>query len=83
MTLPPIFVLSGPRRGSTLLRYILDTQNASSLHLSGVIGGRGFYPGAWHGLASLVAITTGCEIPVAANAVTLVVSAAVWPIGMS
>jgi len=27
MTLPPIFILSGPRRGSTLLRYILDTHS--------------------------------------------------------
>ncbi len=65
------------------LRYVLETGNASSLHISGVIGASGFYPAAWHGLASLVAIGTGCEIPVAANAVALVVSAAVWPIGIA
>jgi hypothetical protein len=65
------------------LRYILETSNASSMHVSGVIGATGFYPAAWHGMASLVVLATGCEVPVAANATALVVSAAVWPVGMA
>jgi hypothetical protein len=65
------------------LRYILETANGSSMHISGVIGATGFYPAAWHDLASLVAIATGCSIPVAANAVALMVSAAVWPLGLA
>ncbi|MBN9154201.1 MAG: hypothetical protein J0J05_09470 [Microbacterium sp.] len=65
------------------LRYILDTGSASSLHVSGVIGGSGFYPAAWHGLASLVAMISGCQIPVAANMITLVIVGAVWPVGMA
>lgn len=65
------------------LRYILESGSASSLHISGVIGGTGFYPAAWHAFASLVALMTGCAIPVAANMTSLVVSAVIWPIGIA
>lgn len=65
------------------LRYILDTGNASSMHISGFLGADTFYPAAWHGLASLVILTAGCSIPVAANVTTLVISAGVWPVGLA
>ncbi|WP_169581691.1 MULTISPECIES: DUF6541 family protein [Microbacterium] len=65
------------------IRYILDTGSASSLQMSGVVGGRGFYPSAWHALASMAAMTSGAAIPVAANMVTLVIVALVWPLGIA
>jgi hypothetical protein len=65
------------------IRFIEETSNASSLHVSGVVGGRGFYPSAWHGLASLVALSTGVAPPVAANVVSLVIAAVVWPLGIA
>lgn len=65
------------------LRYILDTGNASSMHISGFLGADTFYPAAWHALASLLILVTGCTIPVAANLTTLVISAAVWPVGIA
>jgi hypothetical protein len=65
------------------IRYILETSNASSMHVSGVVGGRGFYPSAWHGLASLVTLATGASTPIAANLVSLVIAAAVWPLGIA
>lgn len=64
-------------------RYAVETGNASSFQL-GVIGntaaGHGFYPGAWH---SVVALSTTGSVVVAANAVTLVMSALVWPLGLA
>ena len=65
------------------LRWVQETANASSFNISGVVGGRGFYPGAWHGLASLVASATGCDIPVAANAVSWVIAVVVWTLGVT
>ena len=65
------------------VRYILDTGNASSLHVSGVIGGQGFYPGAWHAVVSAVVAITGAPIPLAANAFTLVIGAVIWPLGLA
>ena len=64
------------------IRYILETESASSMQVSAVIGGRGFYPAAWHGLVSLVALA-GAEIAVAANAMSLVIAAAIWPVGIA
>lgn len=65
------------------LRWVLETGSASSLELSGVVGGRTFYPAAWHALASLTAELSGAEIPVAANMVAIAVAAAVWPVGIA
>ncbi|KQX06379.1 MULTISPECIES: DUF6541 family protein [unclassified Leifsonia] len=61
------------------VRYILDTGNASSLSLTGVISSGGAYPAAWHDLVSLVAMTPGISIPLAANMINVVVAAVVWP----
>lgn len=65
------------------IRFILDTADASSLHVSAVIGGSGFYPAAWHAVVSTVVAITGSEIAVAANAFTLVIGAVIWPLGLA
>lgn len=65
------------------IRYIFDTSNASSLHVNSVIGGESFYPAAWHGVTSLVALTTGASIPASANILTVVIAALVWPLGIT
>ncbi|MBY6060656.1 DUF6541 family protein [Microbacterium esteraromaticum] len=65
------------------VRYILETDNASSLHVNSVIGGRGFYPAAWHAVVSMIVLLTGAEITTAANMLTLVIAAMIWPLGIA
>jgi hypothetical protein len=66
------------------IAYILDNHNASSLTLT-TLGNpgmpTGFYPAAWHDVASLVVLTTGTSIPVAANLLTAALAVVVWPLG--
>ncbi|MFC4854715.1 DUF6541 family protein [Actinophytocola glycyrrhizae] len=65
------------------LAYIEDSHQASSLTIatfgnadvSGV-----FYPAAWHDLASLIMMSTGAGIPVAANIVSAVAAVLLWPL---
>jgi hypothetical protein len=62
------------------LRWILDSGVASTLTL-GALGGHsphGFYPAAWHDMASLVALSSGAPITVAANMTAGVISVAGW-----
>ena len=65
------------------LAYIEDSHHASSLTLS-TLGNPEvpgvFYPAAWHDLGSLVMMSTGSSIPVAANLVTVVATIVVWPL---
>ncbi|WP_243226999.1 DUF6541 family protein [Microbacterium sp. CIAB417] len=66
------------------VRYVLDTANASSLHLglmTSPSGSLAFYPAAWHGVVALIVQLTGVTIPVATNAMIIVVAAGVWPVG--
>jgi len=65
------------------VRYVLETADASSLHVNSVIGGRSFYPAAWHALSSLVVLAAGTEITIAANMFTVVIAAAIWPVGIA
>ncbi|WP_404439279.1 DUF6541 family protein [Microbacterium aerolatum] len=65
------------------VRFILETADASSLHVSAVVGGGSFYPAAWHALSSLVVMATGSSIPIAANMLTLVIGGIVWPLGIT
>lgn len=65
------------------VRFILETADASSLHVNGVIGGSSFYPAAWHALVSLVVGMTGTSIPIAANMLTIVIGALIWPFGVA
>jgi len=70
--------------------YILDSGNASSMTMNGlgapdvadsVSGLLGlFYPAAWHDLTSLVVLTTGADIPVATNMMSIGVALLVWPL---
>lgn len=62
------------------LRWIDMTGSASSFDVSGLVGGS-FYPSAWHALASLVAVDIEA-IPVAANVLSLVIAAVVWPLAV-
>ncbi|MCU1679523.1 MAG: putative rane protein [Amycolatopsis sp.] len=65
------------------IAYIIDSRQASSLTLTtlGTPGmPPGFYPGAWHDVASLVVLATGTSIPVAANLLTGVLAVVVWPL---
>ncbi|MFD5866067.1 DUF6541 family protein [Agromyces sp. NPDC127015] len=66
------------------IRYILDTGSASSFDIQGLVlpeGQRPFYPAGWHAVASLVASSGIASIPVAVNAVSVVIAALVWPAG--
>lgn len=65
------------------LEWILQTQNASSLSLPGVVDASGFYPGAWHAIASATALISGVSLPTAANLVSIVVGALAWPVGIA
>ena len=65
------------------VRYVLETADASSLHVNSVIGGRSFYPAAWHALASLIVLAGGTEITIAANMFTVVIAAVIWPLGIA
>ncbi|MGG5258738.1 DUF6541 family protein [Phycicoccus avicenniae] len=66
-------------------RHVLTTGDGSSLTLGTVAvpgASRGFYPGAWHDLAALVAGVTDVPVVVAANVTALVVVAVAWPISL-
>lgn len=65
------------------VRYIVDTGNASSLRVSGFTsstGMGGFYPAAWHDVASLTQQLTGSTVPAAVNATNAAISALLWPL---
>ncbi|WP_172804305.1 DUF6541 family protein [Arthrobacter sp. QXT-31] len=68
------------------VRYVLDTENASSLDL-GRMGGNGsgratIYPAVWHSLCAMVTQVTGTEIAVSVNVVNLVAGAVIWPLSV-
>ncbi|WP_460799361.1 DUF6541 family protein [Microbacterium sp. GXF0217] len=65
------------------VRYALETGNASALHISSVVGGSGFYPAAWHDIVILVVQLSGASIPVAANMLTVLIGAVIWPLGIA
>lgn len=65
------------------VRFILETADASSLHVNAVISGHSFYPSAWHGAVSLIVMMTGATISVAANISTVVIGALIWPLGIA
>lgn len=63
--------------------FAVETANASSFHISSFIlptVKSAFYPGAWHGITSLLIIVTGISVPAATNIVWLVVAGLVWPL---
>ncbi|MCG7309425.1 DUF6541 family protein [Brachybacterium sp. ACRRE] len=67
------------------VRAILDAHDASAAVVSTLNlpeGRSGFYPAGWHELASLVVMASGQSLPLASNALMLLVGAVVWPIGI-
>jgi hypothetical protein len=65
------------------VRYILESGSASSLTVGAAAGGApSFYPAAWHGIAALIAQTSGASIPAAVACLNLVIGAVVWPLSM-
>ncbi|ALO65395.1 hypothetical protein AS189_01410 [Arthrobacter alpinus] len=63
--------------------HAVETGNASSFAVSSFILPTiqsSFYPGAWHGLVSLLAIVTGISVPAATNLMWLAVAGLVWPL---
>lgn len=65
------------------VRFAIETTSASSLHVSAFTGASGFYPAAWHGIVSMLVLVTGVDIALAVNAVTLVIGAVIWPLGIA
>lgn len=65
------------------VRYVVETADASSLTISGVVSSTGFYPAAWHAVVALVVQATGASIPIAVNMLTVVIGAVVWPTGLA
>ncbi|WP_434451822.1 DUF6541 family protein [Lentzea sp. E54] len=67
------------------LNYVLDSGSASSLTMAS-LGNElippGFYPAGWHGVTSLVVLSTGTNIAVAANVVAWAIASLVWPMSM-
>lgn len=61
------------------IRYILDTGSGSALTVGALTGG-GFYPTAWHDVASLTVQLTGLPIPAAVNVVNICIGAVIWPL---
>jgi hypothetical protein len=62
------------------VKYALDTGQASSLTIGGMTGG-GFYPAGWNAVASLVASTTGLDVPTAVSITSILLAAVFWPLG--
>lgn len=68
-----------------VIRWILDSGDASSLHSATVDGtiGSHFYPALWHGWVSLGLSTLNTTMMQAINASTLVILLLVWPLSAS
>lgn len=64
------------------VRAILDSGNGSALSVGGMVqnGPSGVYPFAWHNLVALVVQITNVPIPVAVNAVNVLIGALVWTV---
>lgn len=60
------------------IRLTLDAGDASAFAV-GRTSDIGFYPNAWHSFVTLVASTTGVDIPAAVNTTNLAIGAIVWP----
>ncbi len=68
------------------IAHILDTGDASSLTLRTLIETDktwSFYPSGWHSVVALTAELSGASVPVAVNASTIAVCAAIWLPGIA
>ncbi|MCI6575034.1 MAG: hypothetical protein MSC53_07735 [Arcanobacterium sp.] len=65
------------------IQAILETGNASSFNMNVYQPGSAtFYPAAWHGIVSLVALLSGAPATVSSHAVAIAVAFAAWPAGV-
>jgi hypothetical protein len=67
------------------ISYVLESGSASSLTMASLgnpLTTPGFYPAGWHGVTSLVVLSTGANIAVAANMMAWATASVVWPMGM-
>jgi hypothetical protein len=68
------------------VRYIMDIGDASPFRAGSLTYVydqiASYYPDTWHAIAALVAQLSGGDIPVAVNALNVVIGAAVWPLGV-
>lgn len=64
--------------------WILETGNASPLAMTmaNPEASMSFYPTLWHAAVALVIQVSGTSLPFATNALSIVVAAGVWPIGI-
>lgn len=70
----------------SVIRWILDSGDASPLHSAAVDGatsGSTFYPSLWHAWVALGYSSAGGSLALAVNASLLVVLTTVWPIGVA
>src|SRR5690606_29223549 len=65
------------------VRYALETGSASSVNIASFTGSSGFYPAAWHALVVTTIQISGGSLPVAINALTIVIGAVIWPLGVA
>ena len=65
------------------LRFISESGSASSLDILGTLGTTGFYPAAWHSIASLVMELCGVGPVAAANATALVIAGPIWTLSIT
>lgn len=65
------------------LRFVHESGSASSFDLLGTIGASGFYPAAWHAIASLVMDISGVDVVGAANATSLAIAGPIWTLSIA
>jgi len=65
------------------LRFIREGGDASSFGLLGTLDATGFYPAAWHAIASLLMQVTGSDVVSAANATSLAMAGPLWTLSIT
>ncbi|MFS0793218.1 DUF6541 family protein [Microbacterium sp. 1P10AE] len=66
-----------------VVRYIIENQDGSSAHtgyMDGSANASGFYPAGWHATAALLVELTGVSIPLAATALSALLTVLVFPL---
>jgi len=64
--------------------FIQETGDASPFHMTMLVPDQttSFYPTLWHAIVAMVATLGNSSIPVATNALSIVVAAGVWPVAV-
>lgn len=68
-----------------VVQSMLERSDGSFLHINPTVYGSdtGFYPAVWHEIVSLVVLATGVPIAPAVNAMTIAMTAVVWPLSIA